>query len=107
MYLLNHSFNYAGTYFGIGGGALAGALLPVGFAGSVAAIGGIATSAGLGVTASTVIGVSSTITLGTGVAYLSSAAANNKWNPAEWEWDRPHTFNALFQGMSKTDLKIK
>ncbi|KAH1019071.1 hypothetical protein HUJ05_006735, partial [Dendroctonus ponderosae] len=83
-------FKDPGTWLGIGGGALAGGLLPIGFGASVATIGSIA--------GSTAIGVGATIGLGAGGAYLSTAAANQNWNPVQWNWDRPNTWSGLFQG---------
>ncbi|XP_059612603.1 uncharacterized protein LOC132259075 [Phlebotomus argentipes] len=83
-------FTDPGTYLGIGGGAIAGALLPVGFAASAAAIGGLAGSAAIGVTA--------TVGLGVGGAYLTTAASTGSWDPSKWKWDRPNTWSSLFQG---------
>ncbi|XP_055546999.1 uncharacterized protein LOC129731205 [Wyeomyia smithii] len=31
-------------------------------------------------------------------AYLSTAAVNKKWDPSEWDWASPQTWNALFAG---------
>lgn len=76
-------FKDSSTYLGMGGGALAGGLLPVGFAGSVGTI-----------------GVWGTIGAGVAGSYLTTAAANENWDPSKWQWDRPHTFNAMFQGFS-------
>ena len=71
----------SGTYLGIVGGSIGGALLPVGFAASAVSIGTLATI-GLGATGT----------------YLTSAAANQNFNPLQWQFDRPHTWNAMFQG---------
>lgn len=69
------------TYFGIFGGALSGTLLPVGFGASVSAI-----------------GLGATLTLGLGGTYLGASAANIDWNPGNWEWKKPGTWNAAFDG---------
>ncbi|BBB14767.1 Rhs family protein [Candidatus Rickettsiella viridis] len=74
-------WKHKSTYAGIGIGGVAGAFVPIGFV----------TSAGA-------IGVVPTILLGAGGTYLSTAASNRNWNPAEWELNRPHTWNAAFQG---------
>ena len=76
-------FKSSDTWLGVVGGALAGGLLPVGF----------------GATAQ-VIGVGPTIVLGLGGSYLTTSAANQNWNFLAWQWDRPHTWNAVFQGFS-------
>jgi hypothetical protein len=67
----------------MGGGAIAGGLLPIGFAASVGTI-----------------GVWGTVGAGIAGSYLTTAAANNNWDPSKWQWDRPLTYNTLFQGFS-------
>ncbi|HLP34927.1 MAG TPA: RHS repeat-associated core domain-containing protein, partial [Amoebophilaceae bacterium] len=74
-------FKDGGTWLGIVGGGIAGGLAPLGAVASVGAIG--------------VIG---TVALGVGVGYLSTAAASGNWDPSQWNWDRPDTWSALFQG---------
>ena len=78
------------TYLGIGGGALAGALAPVGFTASVGAlvVGGLPVVGAVAVTS----------VLGVTVMYFSMASANNSWNPFQWQWSRPMTWNGGFQG---------
>jgi RHS repeat-associated protein len=36
----------------------------------------------------------------TGVAYISTAEANQNWNPAKWDWSSPVTINALLTGFN-------
>uniref|UniRef100_A0A914DJS4 RHS repeat-associated core domain-containing protein n=1 Tax=Acrobeloides nanus TaxID=290746 RepID=A0A914DJS4_9BILA len=78
----------ANTYIGLGGGAIAGAFTPVAFSGSVVALGG------------GIAGKVGTTVLAGGGAYLMTSADNKNWNPAKWEWSRPKTWSAIFQGAS-------
>lgn len=78
---LDWDWKHKSTYAGIAIGGLAGAFIPIGFGASASAI-----------------GIVPTVLLGGGGGYLSTAASNRNWNPAEWEWGRPHTWNAAFQG---------
>jgi RHS repeat-associated protein len=80
----------SGNWIGIIGGGLAGGLLPVGFVGSVSFIGGAA--------GSTAIGIAGTVGFGASGAYLMAAAGDGNWDPSKWKWDRPGTWNSLFQG---------
>jgi RHS repeat-associated protein len=66
------------------GGAIAGAMVP--FTGPTA-------FAGLGIK-----GAFALVVFSSGVAYISTAAANNNWNPAEWDWSSPVTINGLITG---------
>lgn len=68
------------------GGGVAGALAPVGFGASVAALGGGA------------LAIGGTAALGVGGAYLGMAAANRTWDPTQFAWDRPGTWSGGFQG---------
>ncbi|KAK9512205.1 hypothetical protein O3M35_000675 [Rhynocoris fuscipes] len=74
------------TWLGIFGGAVGGGLLPVGFVGSVAVLGG-------GIAA-----YSATFALGMVGAYISTAAANGEWNFTKWDFSSPETWNAIFSG---------
>ncbi|XP_058816433.1 uncharacterized protein LOC131679715 [Topomyia yanbarensis] len=75
---------------GIMGGVLGG-LAPAGIGTSFAfltATVGLSSVAAGGLIATTSVGF----------AYLSSAAANKNWNPIEWNWSSPQTWNSLFSG---------
>ncbi|EDS44916.1 SGS3 [Culex quinquefasciatus] len=77
----------------IGGvlGAVMGGLAPAGIGASFTFLTG---TVGLSsVAAGFVIG-----TTAGGFAFLSAASANQNWNPLEWNWSDPATFNALFGG---------
>ncbi|WP_264377380.1 RHS repeat domain-containing protein [Wolbachia endosymbiont (group B) of Leptidea sinapis] len=78
------------TWLGITGGGIAGGFLPVGFAGSVAVMGGFGS----------VAAVSATTGLGFGGAYLGMGAANNEWDPTKWDLKSPATWNAGFHGFA-------
>lgn len=87
---VNNRWNPAGwdfsdpqTVHGMIEGGIGGALLPVGFVGSAA-----------------VIGVTSTVVLGLGGSYLSTAATFKNFNPRNWPWKDPQTFDSLFQGFA-------
>ncbi|CAM4795199.1 unnamed protein product [Rotaria magnacalcarata] len=80
----------AGTYIGIGGGILTGALAPVGIVAS------LSTLVALGLTAAGAIATGGLI--GAATMYLGMAAANNNWNPVQWQWTRPMTWSSGFQG---------
>lgn len=86
-------FKDGGTWAGMIGGGVTGAFIPGGVSASVAGFGGL-----VGATGASVFGIGATIAVGTGGAYLMTAAANDNWDPSEWEWDRPKTWNTLFQG---------
>ncbi|XP_055635183.1 uncharacterized protein LOC129775036 [Toxorhynchites rutilus septentrionalis] len=77
----------------IGGvlGALSGALAPTGIGASFTFL---TTTVGMsGILAGTVI-AGTTI----GFAFIGGASANKNWNPAEWNWSSPGTWNSLFSG---------
>lgn len=80
------------TYLGIAGGALTGALMPVGFTISVGAL----ASLGFSVTTSVI----ATSTLGIAGMYLQMASANQTWDPSQWQWSRPMIWSSGFQGFS-------
>lgn len=72
-------------------GGIAGALAP-------AAIGASFTflTATLGLSAGVAGGIMASTTIG--FAYLSGASTNRNWNPIEWNWSSPGTWNSLFSG---------
>ncbi|XP_073972940.1 salivary gland surface protein 1-like [Rhodnius prolixus] len=80
------------TWIGIVGGGIGGALLPVGFVGSVGAFGALGLS--------TYGAISATVALGLGGAYLGAAAENEKWNPGKWDYTSPKTYEGLFSGFA-------
>ncbi|WP_264375519.1 RHS repeat-associated core domain-containing protein [Wolbachia endosymbiont (group B) of Sphaerophoria taeniata] len=99
------------TWLGITGGGIAGAFVPVGFAGSVgvftsgfATVGlsttSLTTIGGFSVSASSLAAIGATTALGTGGAYLSMSSANNEWNPGKWDYRSPATWNAGFHGFA-------
>lgn len=87
---VNGSFNPAKwnwksgeTWLALIGGAVAGFALPGAFmalAGSIFLI--------------------PTILVGLAGAYLKGAAHNKSWNPADWNWKDPGTYNAFLEGFS-------
>ncbi|CAF0726771.1 unnamed protein product [Adineta steineri] len=81
-----------GTYLGIVGGALTGALAPVGLTISVAAI------ANFGLSVATA--AAATSALGVGGMYLGMASASQTWNPLQWQWSRPMIWSSGFQGFT-------
>ncbi|XP_065088471.1 uncharacterized protein LOC135709950 [Ochlerotatus camptorhynchus] len=77
----------------IGGvmGGILGGLAPAGIGASFAFL---TTTVGLsGAVAGGLIATTSV-----GFAFLSGASANGNWNPAEWNWSSPATWNSLFSG---------
>ncbi|CAF1051949.1 unnamed protein product, partial [Didymodactylos carnosus] len=80
----------ASTYLGIGGGALAGALAPIGITASTSAL----VAMGLTVAKATTI----TSLIGVAGMYLGMATGNHNWNMMQWQWSRPMTWSSGFQG---------
>jgi len=80
------------TYFGVFGGALVGALAPVGFTISVGAFASWGFSIGAAVVA--------TSTLGVAGMYLGMASANQTWQHSKWQWSRPMMWSSGFQGFT-------
>lgn len=78
------------TWLGIVGGALTGALLPLGAVGSATVL----INLGL-VQACIVVGA-----LGIAGAYLSMGAAYNSWDPRDWNFSSPILWNAMFDGFA-------
>ncbi|CAG9810193.1 unnamed protein product [Chironomus riparius] len=85
----NKSFNPAkwnwkdpGTYVSLIVGGVMGGLMPGSIAASIA-------SYGIVVTASVMLTT----------AFVSVAVANKSWNPADWKFDDPETYSALFFGL--------
>ncbi|XP_055589888.1 uncharacterized protein LOC129742067 [Uranotaenia lowii] len=77
----------------IGGfmGGLLGGLAPAGIGASFAFLTGT-----VGLTSVAAGGVMIGTSLG--FAYLSGASANQNWNPLDWNWSSPGTWNSLFSG---------
>lgn len=88
--LTKWNYTSGATWMGIMGGGLAGALAPLGFGASVAAISG---SVGF------YSAIAITTGIGLGVSYLSVASLHG-WNPAEWDLESPETWNAAFLGFT-------
>lgn len=78
----DQNFRDTGTHIGIiGGDGKAGALLPTGVGASFGIVG-------------------EAITQNTGGMYLTANAANGNWDPNEWKWDSPQTWNGFYQGFA-------
>ncbi|XP_053695029.1 uncharacterized protein LOC128742634 [Sabethes cyaneus] len=92
----NNSFNptkwkLAPTLYGAFLGAVVGAIAPAGISASFTFL---TTTVGLsGALAGGVIATTSVT-----FAYISTASANKNWNPIEWDWASPGTWNSLFSG---------
>ncbi|KAK4029996.1 hypothetical protein OUZ56_022954 [Daphnia magna] len=77
------NYRSGATWLGIIGGGIAGGFTPITAPAAVAAI-----------------GLPATFAAATATAYISAAAANGEWDPTKWDFDRPGTYNAIFQGAS-------
>lgn len=73
----------AKTWLAILGGAVGGAMLPGSFASMVASV-----------------GLVPTLLAGIGGSYLQMVRQSGSWNPADWDWASPATYNALLDGFS-------
>ena len=89
--VLRWNFQAVGTWVGVIGGGIGGALAPYGFSASVGAL-----STWLGVSATT----ATCLTIGTGLSgmYLNIAVSNRTWDFREFNYQSPCTWNAGFQG---------
>ncbi|KAL7011192.1 hypothetical protein ACKWTF_014145 [Chironomus riparius] len=79
-----------GTYLSMFTGALTGAFLPSGVGEVIGTLYYVATPAAMAFT-----------------AYISAAAANGNWNPAEWKFNSPETYSAIFFGLSAGVSSVK
>lgn len=77
-------WKHSSTYFGITGGAIAGSFLVYGLPAAFATV---------------PLAIASSFAIAGGV-YITTAAANQKWNPADWDFSCPATWNGVFQGIS-------
>lgn len=87
------------TWLGIVGGGLTGAFLPGGFGSSVVVFSSIAAKTFLANYALQ-SGIAATVLLGLAGSYLTTAAINKDWNPANWNWKDINTYYGLFSGFA-------
>ncbi|XP_053690820.1 uncharacterized protein LOC128739361 [Sabethes cyaneus] len=82
----------AGTWLGIIGGALGGGFMPSNMASTMTLL------VGYGLSTSTAVSVM--VGSGIGFSYFSMAAANNAWDPKDWDMKSPATWRGFFSGVA-------